>query len=145
MLDPAPGSGTYPGTLTFDNLPALNPSAVDSAGTGPGLSSMPETFAQSTATDGTAEIDGKLTLDAPTSTPAGTYNGTITFSVSWDARTPNSRDNVLLSLAVAVRLSWCWGRGALHGDVVRVGVGGCRDVCAVYLDDDASRVAESDP
>ena len=38
--------------------------------------------AHSTAADGTAVMNGKLTLFASTSTPTGTYNGTISFSVS---------------------------------------------------------------
>ncbi len=37
-------------------------------------------MATSTAGDGSALIDGTLTLLVPTSTPAGTYTGTITFS-----------------------------------------------------------------
>ena len=76
------GAGAYAGTVTFTGIPALNPSPVDGSGTGPGLSGTPQTWATSTAADGTAELDGTLTLDASTSTPAGTYNGTITFSVS---------------------------------------------------------------
>jgi len=80
--NPSPGPGTYPGTVTFTNIPALNPSPVDGPGTGPGLSATPQNWAHSSATDGTALLYGTLTLDAATNTPAGTYNGTITFSVS---------------------------------------------------------------
>jgi hypothetical protein len=76
------GVGGYPGTVTFSNIPALNPSPADSAGTGPGLSATPQTWATSTAADGFAALEGELTLDAPVSTPAGTYSGTITFSVT---------------------------------------------------------------
>ena len=78
----ASGPGAYLGTVTFTGIPALNPSPVDGAGTGPGLSATPQTFATSTAADGTALMNGTLTLDASTATPAGTYTGTITFSVS---------------------------------------------------------------
>jgi hypothetical protein len=78
----ASGAGAYPGTVTFTNIPALNPSPVDGPGTGPGLSGTPQSWAHSTAADGSADMDGTLTLYAATSTPAGTYNGTITFSVS---------------------------------------------------------------
>jgi hypothetical protein len=81
LLDPAPGPGTYTGTITFTNLPAHNPSPTDTD-TNTGLSSTPRTWAHSTAADGTAELEGTLTLFAPTSTPAGTYTGTITFGVS---------------------------------------------------------------
>jgi hypothetical protein len=76
------GTGAYPGSVTFSDIPALNPSPVDGPGTGPGLSATPQTFAHSSAADGTAEMDGTLTLDASTATPPGTYTGTITFSVS---------------------------------------------------------------
>jgi hypothetical protein len=77
----ATGAGAYSGTVTFTNIPALNPSPVDGAGTGPGLMSTPQNFAKSSAADGTAAIDGVLTLDTATSTPAGTYEGTITLEV----------------------------------------------------------------
>ena len=80
LLNPAPGSGTYPGAVTFNSLAAHNPNAgVD---TNSGLISTPQSFAHSTAADGTAEMNGTLTLLAPTSSPSGTYTGTITFTVS---------------------------------------------------------------
>jgi hypothetical protein len=50
------------------------------ANTGPGA--QPQIWASTTAGDGTAVMRGTLTLLAPTSTPPGTYSGTITFSVS---------------------------------------------------------------
>jgi hypothetical protein len=79
----ATGPGAYPGTVNFGTgIPALNPSPVDGPGTGPGLSTTPQTWATSSAADGTAEMNGTLTLLAATSTPAGTYSGTVTFSVS---------------------------------------------------------------
>jgi hypothetical protein len=74
-------TGTFPGTVTFTGVPALNPSPTDGTGTGPGLSTTPQTIATTPAGDGTAVMDGVLTLDASTATPAGTYTGTITFSV----------------------------------------------------------------
>jgi hypothetical protein len=76
------GIGAYPGSVTFTNIPALNPSPADAVGTGPGLTAAPQTWATSTAADGSAVMDGTLTLYASRSTPAGTYNGTITFSLS---------------------------------------------------------------
>ena len=82
LLNPGPGAGNYSGTVSFTNIPALNPSPTDGPGTGPGLSATPQTFAQSSAADGNADIDGTLTLFAATSTPAGTYTGTISFSLS---------------------------------------------------------------
>jgi hypothetical protein len=81
LLNPAPGTGSYGGTVTFTGIPAHNPSPAD-PDTNTGLTATPQTWAHSTATDGTAEMNGLLTLLAPTSTPSGTYTGTITFSVS---------------------------------------------------------------
>ncbi len=78
----ASGTGAYEGAVSFTNIPAFNPSPSDGAGTGPGLNTAPETFANSNAADGTAVMDATLTIFAATSTPAGTYNGTITFSVA---------------------------------------------------------------
>jgi len=78
LLDPAPA---YNGTVTFTNIPAHNPSTVDTD-TNTGLTGTPQSWAHSTAADGTAEMEGTLTLLAPTSTPPGTYTGTITFTVS---------------------------------------------------------------
>jgi hypothetical protein len=75
-------SGTFPGIMNFTNIPALNPSPIDGPGTGPGLGPSPQIWASTPAGDGTAVMEGMLTLLAPTSTPPGTYSGTITFSVS---------------------------------------------------------------
>ena len=73
-------TSTIPGGVSFTDIPAHNPSALDTD-TNKGLGSTPQTFATSPAGDGTAVMSGTLTLLAPTSTPQGTYNGTITFSV----------------------------------------------------------------
>jgi hypothetical protein len=81
LLNPS-GTGAYSGAVTFTNIPAVNPSPADGVGTGPGLSGVPQTFAQSNAADGTAIMDGTLTLYTATSTPAGVYNGTLSFSVA---------------------------------------------------------------
>jgi hypothetical protein len=70
----------FPGGVTFTNIAAHNPSPVDTD-TNTGLTSAPQTWATSPAGNGTAVLDGTLTLYALTSTPAGTYSGTITFSV----------------------------------------------------------------
>ena len=82
LLDPGPGNGDYPGTVTFTNLTAQNPNPFDNSPGDVGLSATPHSWAVSTAADGTAVMDGTLTLLAPTSTPAGAYSGTISFSVS---------------------------------------------------------------
>ncbi|MFZ2058881.1 MAG: Ig-like domain repeat protein [Acidimicrobiales bacterium] len=81
LLNPPPGATSYPGTMTFTDIPSHNPSAAD-PDTNSGLTNIPQTFAHSSAADGTAEMDGTLTLLASTSLAAGTYTGTITFSVS---------------------------------------------------------------
>jgi hypothetical protein len=78
----ATGPGAYAGSVAFNALTAENPNPADNAPGATGLGSTPRTWATSSAADGTALMDGTLTLYAATSTPAGTYNGTITFSVS---------------------------------------------------------------
>jgi len=82
LLDPGPGAGEFSGSVTFTNLTAENPNPADNPPGAIGLSTTPQNWAKATATDGTAEMDGILTLLAPTSTPAGTYSGTISLSVS---------------------------------------------------------------
>ena len=72
-------SGTFPGTVGFVDHPAHNPSRAH-PDSNSGLGATPQTFATTTAGDGTAVMAGTLTLLAPTTTPAGTYTGTITFS-----------------------------------------------------------------
>lgn len=81
LLNPGPGAGTYPGAVSFTDIAPHNPSPQDTDNN-TGLTSSPQTWARSTAADGTAEMDGTLTLLAPTSTPAGVYTGTVTVSVS---------------------------------------------------------------
>ncbi|MDE3205581.1 MAG: Ig-like domain repeat protein, partial [Acidobacteriota bacterium] len=71
-------NGKFPGTVKFTDIPGHNPNGSD---TNTGLGTAPQTWASSPAGDGTATMTGTLGLFAPTSTPAGTYSGTITFSV----------------------------------------------------------------
>ena len=73
-------TSTIPGGVTFTSIPGHNPSPLDTD-TNKGLGSAPQTFATSPAGDGTAVMSGTLSLFAATSTPQGTYNGTLTFSV----------------------------------------------------------------
>ena len=88
LLNPAPGAGTYPGTVTFGTgaapfgIPSHNPSLADPDTNTGLLPATPQTFAKSTAADGTAEMSGMLTLLTPTNIPSGLYTGTLTFSVS---------------------------------------------------------------
>lgn len=46
-----------------------------------GLKGGPHVFASAAAGEGSVNIDGLLTLTAPTSTPAGSYTATLTFTV----------------------------------------------------------------
>lgn len=64
---------------TFDN-PAAQAVSVTDAGT-LGLKGLPHKFASAAAGDGTIGLFGTLTLNAPTSTLAGTYAATLTFTV----------------------------------------------------------------
>ena len=82
LLNGGPGTASYAGTVSFTNIEALNPSPADGPGTGPGLSVTPQSWATSTAADGNADISGTLTLYTSTETPAGTYTGTISLSIS---------------------------------------------------------------
>jgi hypothetical protein len=81
LLNGGTAAGDFSGTVTFTNIAAHNPSPQDTD-TNIGLTASPQTWAHTTAADGTAEMNGTLTLLAPTTTPPGTYTGTVTFSVS---------------------------------------------------------------
>jgi hypothetical protein len=73
-------SPVFPGTVAFTDNPARDPNAP---GTNHGIKGGPWTFAQSGGGgNGSAAMYGTLTLLAPTSTQAGTYTGTITFTVA---------------------------------------------------------------
>jgi Bacterial Ig-like domain (group 3) len=79
-------SSTFPGSVSFTDNPAHNPSSVDHD-TNSGLSSLGGSgglyqFATTNAGDGTAIMNGSLTVLAPTATPPGTYTGTLTFTIS---------------------------------------------------------------
>ncbi len=78
-LDATP---VFPHSVTFTDNPAHNPAASPADGNH-GVKGGPWTFAASQGGgNGSAGMHGFLTLYAPTQTPAGTYNGTITFAVS---------------------------------------------------------------
>jgi Bacterial Ig-like domain (group 3) len=69
-----------PPSVTFTSNPAHAPGSADG---NVGIKGGPFTFAHTTGGGlGTAQMHGTLTLLAPTSTPAGTYTGTITFTVA---------------------------------------------------------------
>jgi hypothetical protein len=69
-------------TVNFTAIPAglgIAPGTI----TGAGLLGGPHTFAQSAGGgNGSTQMTGQLTLNAPTTTVADTYTGTITFSVA---------------------------------------------------------------
>ncbi|HEX3335917.1 MAG TPA: Ig-like domain-containing protein, partial [Jatrophihabitans sp.] len=74
------GAG-FTGVLTYTNRAAANgvaPGAPGSAGLGGGL---PQTIITTDHGLGTVDINGTLTLIAPSSTEPGTFAGTITFTV----------------------------------------------------------------
>jgi Bacterial Ig-like domain (group 3) len=70
------------GVVTVTNNPAANPAVGPATGGSLGLGGTPKTILTSTAGPGTAHYHGTLTLNAPTTTQAGHYTGTVTFTVS---------------------------------------------------------------
>jgi hypothetical protein len=79
-LNPTP---VFPGTVAFTDNPAHDWTGPALPGGNHGIKGGPWTFAQSSGGgNGTASMYGTLTLLAPTSTQAGTYTGTITFTVA---------------------------------------------------------------
>ena len=76
---PAPGFNTG-GLVGFDNPAANGVAPADPGNLGLG-GSIKHDVAQATHGIGTVGIYGTLTLNAPTSTPAGIYTGTLTFTI----------------------------------------------------------------
>jgi hypothetical protein len=76
---PAPGFNSA-GLVGFDNPAANGVAPADPGNLGLG-GAIKHDVAQATGGIGTVGIYGTLTLNAPTSTPAGTYTGTITFTI----------------------------------------------------------------
>jgi hypothetical protein len=74
-------SANFLGTVGFTAIPPANGVSPTDA-TGGGLKGGPHTFATSSGGgDGTVNMAGTLSLNAPTATQAGTYTGTVTFTV----------------------------------------------------------------
>jgi hypothetical protein len=72
----------FPGSVSFTANPAHDPTTGTPGDGNHGLKGGPFTFAQSSGGgNGSAAMFGTLTLLAPSQTQAGTYNGTITFTV----------------------------------------------------------------
>jgi Bacterial Ig-like domain (group 3) len=75
------GNALQAGSVTFTDNPAAAGVSATDGGT-LGLKGGPHVFAHAPLGDGTVGISGTLTLNAPTSTVAGTYTATLTFTVS---------------------------------------------------------------
>ena len=70
------------GNLTVTNAPAATPVVTNPADPGTlGLGGAQHTLIHANAGLGTITYKGTLTINAPTNLPAGTYTGTITFTV----------------------------------------------------------------
>lgn len=77
------GTRTNGGSVIFTDNPALSPAVQPGAAGQLGIKGGPHTFAVSTGGgNGTTNMKGVLTLNAPTNTVADTYTGTILFSVA---------------------------------------------------------------
>jgi hypothetical protein len=78
--EPVSGNALTAANVTITNNPAGTTAIV--AGGTQGIGGAKHTFAQTTAGgDGSIGFIGTFTLNAPTSTPAGLYTGTVTFTV----------------------------------------------------------------
>jgi len=67
--------------VPFDNAATSPAVAFSDVTTATGLGTSKQ-FAQAAHGDGTVYVTGNFTLNAPTSTPAGTYTGTVTFTIA---------------------------------------------------------------
>jgi hypothetical protein len=75
------GNALQAGDVTVYQLPNTGaPFAPGASGTA-GLGGQAQEFASATAGEGSVNVIGILTLTAPTSTPAGTYTATLTFTI----------------------------------------------------------------
>ncbi|MGA2529222.1 MAG: Ig-like domain repeat protein [Acidimicrobiales bacterium] len=75
------GNALQSGDVVVNNV--TNTAVYGPTATGSdGLAGGPHQFATAALGDGSVYIDGLLTLTAPSSTPAGTYTATITFTVT---------------------------------------------------------------
>ena len=74
-------SAGYLGTVTLSDNAAASPAVGPAAPGSAGLGGTAKTFASTTIGRGTTTMNGTLTINAPTSTAPGTYNGTIIFTV----------------------------------------------------------------
>jgi len=75
------GNALQAGSVVTTNLTSAGGYAPGATGSD-GLAGGPHVFATAAAGAGSVYIDGVLTLVAPTSTPAGVYTATLTFTVA---------------------------------------------------------------
>lgn len=74
---------SYTNAITATDNPAADPAVSPSDGGSAGLGGTPHQILKGTSGGvGTATYDGTLTLSAPTATAAGTYKGTVVFTVT---------------------------------------------------------------
>jgi hypothetical protein len=81
---PITGNALTAADLTLTNQPAASPpvAPTDTGSQGLGGATAHTIVTDATQADGTIGINGTVTLNAPTSTPAGLYVGTITFTIA---------------------------------------------------------------
>lgn len=79
-----PGEALTAGDVTLYNNAAASPPVASNDPGDQGLGGIAKTIAatNSSQTDGAIGINATVTLNAPVSNPAGTYVGTITFTIA---------------------------------------------------------------
>jgi len=80
------GNALQSGSVTYNDVTSTavtndTPYSTGATGTD-GLYGAPHAFASASAGDGSVYVDGTLSLVAPSSTPAGTYSATLTFTIA---------------------------------------------------------------
>jgi hypothetical protein len=76
-----PGNALQAGSVVTNDIPNTAIYAAGASGSD-GLKGGPHSFAKANNGAGTVNIDGELTLTAPSSTPAGSYTATLTFTIA---------------------------------------------------------------
>ncbi len=78
-----PGNGLSPANpVTVTNHPAASPAVAPADPGTLGLGNAPHAFAHANNGAGSVELNGSLTLNAPSSTQAGVYTGLVTFTIA---------------------------------------------------------------
>jgi Bacterial Ig-like domain (group 3) len=77
-----PGNALQLGSVTFTDNPAASPAVSPTDAGSLGLKNGPHVFAHATNGSGSVGINGTLTLNAPTSTAADTYDAIVTFTIA---------------------------------------------------------------